>query len=523
VIAMSDDVRPLRRALLSVADKHGLETLARRLTVAGVALLSTGGTRRALAAAGISTEDVAAYTDFPEMMDGRVKTLHPRVHGGILGRRGVDDAVMRAHGIEPIDLVVVNLYPFAATVARPGVTQQEAVEQIDIGGPAMVRSAAKNHADVAVVVDPADYETVADAVERQGGLGVALRRRLAAKAFAHTAAYDAAIARYLAPVGDDEFPRSLELRFERIAQMRYGENPHQHAALYREPGGAPAGTVTGARQLHGKALSYNNVADTDAALQCVAAFAQPACVIVKHANPCGVAVAGDLLTAYERAYATDRTSAFGGIIAFNRALDATTLARVLERQFVEVVVAPAVDQDALAAAVQKKNLRVLECGELGAGARGWEFKRVGGGLLVQTPDSATLDASTLRVVSERRPVDAELADLRFAWIVACFVKSNAIVYARDGRTIGIGAGQTSRVVSAKIAVMKAQEEGLDVRGAVMASDAFFPFRDGIDAAAAAGIRAVIQPGGSVRDEEVVAAVNEHGMAMVFTGVRHFRH
>jgi len=517
------DVRRIRRALLSVSDKTGIEALGAGLAARGVVLLSTGGTQRALAAAGVPVGDVAAYTGFPEMMDGRVKTLHPRIHGGILGRRGVDDAVMALHGIEAIDLVVVNLYPFAATIARPGVTRDEAIEQIDIGGPAMVRSAAKNHRDVLVVVDPTDYAAVLDEIERLGGASRALRERLAAKAFAHTATYDARVAAYLSGDVQEEFPPRLELAFEKSGDMRYGENPHQRAALYRDLGAAPSGTVAGARQLQGRELSYNNVADTDAALECVSVFDVPACVIVKHANPCGVAIAASISDAYDRAYATDPTSAFGGIIAFNRELDAQTLDRVLERQFVEVVVAPSVHRDAVVVATRKKNVRLLECGPLRQSRRALELKRVGGGLLVQTPDERCLDEAALRVVSRRQPDPAEMADLHFAWRVAWFVKSNAIVYARDGRTVGVGAGQMSRVVSARIAALKAAEEGLDVHGAVMASDAFFPFRDGIDAAAAAGIRAVIQPGGSVRDDEVIAAADEHGMAMVLTGIRHFRH
>ncbi|HEX7037725.1 MAG TPA: bifunctional phosphoribosylaminoimidazolecarboxamide formyltransferase/IMP cyclohydrolase [Pseudomonadales bacterium] len=513
--------RPLR-ALLSVSDKTGLTELARGLVRCGVELLSTGGTYRSLAEAGVPVTEVSAHTGFPEMMDGRVKTLHPKIHGGILGRRGRDDAVMAEHAIAPIDLVVVNLYPFEATVARTDCTDAEAIENIDIGGPAMVRSAAKNHADVAVVVDPADYPRLLDALEA-GGTTLALRRELAVKAFRHTARYDALVAAYLG--GAELLPDSLSLTFDKMADMRYGENPHQRAAFYREVRPSPpvSGVVAALEQIQGRELSYNNVADTDAALECVKAFDRPACVIVKHANPCGVAEGDDPLTAYRRAYATDPTSAFGGIIAFNRPLTGETLAAILEQQFVEVVIAPEVDESAVAEARRKKNVRLLRCGALTGAARGLEYKRVGGGLLVQTADELCLDPEQLRVVSRRQPSEREMDDLLFAWKVAWFVKSNAIVYARERQTIGIGAGQMSRVVSAKIASLKAAEEGLAVDGAVMASDAFFPFRDGIDAAAQAGITAVIQPGGSMRDEEVVAAADEHGMAMVLTGVRHFRH
>jgi phosphoribosylaminoimidazolecarboxamide formyltransferase / IMP cyclohydrolase len=520
-LTMTDTpLRPIRRALVSVSDKTGVAGFAAELVALGVEILSTGGTHRALADAGIPVREVADYTGFPEMMDGRVKTLHPKIHGGILGRRGTDDAVMAQHRIDAIDLVVVNLYPFAATVARADVTLELAVENIDIGGPAMVRSAAKNHADVLVIVDPNDYAQVLDAL-RSGGTDFAFRHRFAAKAFAHTAGYDAAVAAYLA--GAQEFPELLTLQFDKREQLRYGENPHQRAALYADRNGAPGGTVTGATQLQGKELSYNNVADTDAALECARVFDAPACVIVKHGNPCGVATAADLKTAYDRAYATDPTSAFGGIVAFNRPVDGAALEAVVERQFVEVLIAPAFDAAAVALARRKKNLRLLRCGALDAHARGLEIKRVGGGVLVQTPDSQCLDESALQTVTRRTPSAAEMTDLLFAWKVAWFVKSNAIVYAKDGATIGVGAGQMSRVVSARIAALKAADEGLEVPGSVMASDAFFPFRDGIDAAAAAGITAVIQPGGSVRDDEVIAAADEHGIAMVFTGIRHFRH
>jgi phosphoribosylaminoimidazolecarboxamide formyltransferase / IMP cyclohydrolase len=521
------ELRPLRRALLSVSDKTGIVALAESLAARGVELLSTGGTWRTLYEAGVTVEEVSSHTGFPEIMDGRVKTLHPKIHGGILGRRGLDADVMVAHAIDPIDLVVVNLYPFEATVARDDCTPALAVENIDIGGPAMLRSAAKNHADVLVVVDPADYASLGE-VLAAGGSTLALRRQLALKAFQHTAAYDSAVAGYLAGIVGERFPKTLNLAFERVSEMRYGENPHQQAALYAErvmARGAAGlrGTVTGARQLQGKALSFNNVVDTDAALECVKVFAEPACVIVKHANPCGVAVAGDIADAYEKAYRTDPTSAYGGIIAFNRELDRRTLELIVARQFAEVLIAPEIDAEAVESAQRRRNLRLLACGPWGARGRGLELKRVGGGLLVQTADETGLDAAALRVVTRRAPTAAEMADLVFTWTVAWFVKSNAIVYGRDGCTIGIGAGQMSRVVSARIAALKAADEGLEVSGSVMASDAFFPFRDGIDTAAAAGIRAVIQPGGSIRDDEVIAAADAHDMAMVFTGLRHFRH
>jgi phosphoribosylaminoimidazolecarboxamide formyltransferase / IMP cyclohydrolase len=517
----SSSLQP-QRALLSVSDKTGIVELAGALAARGIELISTGGTYRVLQQAGVPVTEISTHTGFAEMMDGRVKSLHPKIHGGILGRRGRDDGVMAEHGIAPIDLVVVNLYPFEATVSLPDCSEDDAIESIDIGGPAMLRSAAKNHADVAVVVDPADYAPLLEALSNGGGIDLALRRALAVKAFRHTARYDSLVAAYLG--ADDLLPHSLTMSFDKLMDMRYGENPHQRAAFYSQvrPGADGRGTVAGLRQIQGKALSFNNVADTDAALECVKAFDEPACVIVKHANPCGVATGADLGAAYRRAFATDPTSAFGGIIAFNRRLDAATLEAVLE-QFAEVVIAPEVDEAAAALAGRKKNLRLLACGPFDAPSRGLEYKRVGGGLLVQTADELCLDEQALRVVTRRRPDDAEMADLRFAWKVAWFVKSNAIVYARDRATVGIGAGQMSRVVSARIAGLKAEEAGLAVAGSVMASDAFFPFRDGIDTAAEAGIAAVIQPGGSMRDEEVIAAADEHGMAMVFTGIRHFRH
>ena len=515
---------PVRRALLSVSDKSGVVELARRLAAQGVELLSTGGTAKLLREAGLGVREVADYTGFPEIMDGRVKTLHPKVHGGLLGRRGVDDAVMREHGIAAIDLLVINLYPFAATIARADVTYDLAVENIDIGGPAMLRGAAKNHAHVGVLVDPADYEAALAEIPA-GGLTFALRQRLAAKAYAHTARYDATVAGWMQRQcgGDVAFPDPLELRFTRQLELRYGENPHQRAALYVDPA-AGGVSVAGARQLHGKELSFNNIADADTAFECVRQFDAPACVIVKHANPCGVALGKSAREAYERAYTTDPTSAFGGVIAFNRELDAETAAAIVAKQFVEVIVAPTVAADALRALATRQNVRVLAAGDLALGAPDTpDLRGIAGGVLVQDRDAGGIAPASLRVVSKRVPTPAEIDDLVFAWRVCKFVKSNAIVYARDAMTLGVGAGQMSRVVSAKIAAMKAREEGLEVGGAVMASDAFFPFRDGLDVAAGIGIRAVIQPGGSVRDGEVVAAADEHGMAMVFTGMRHFRH
>jgi len=515
----------IRRALISVSDKAGVAELAGALHQSGIELLSTGGTARLLREAGLPVRDVSSYTGFPEIMDGRVKTLHPRVHGGLLGRRGVDDAVMAEHGIEPIDLLVINLYPFAATIARPGCSYDDAVENIDIGGPAMLRAAAKNHAHVAVLVDPADYPGALDEIRGEGGLSFATRQRLAAKAYAHTAAYDAMVADYLGRQADaaSAYPASLSLRFDKKLDLRYGENPHQTAAFYADPA-ASAASIATAQQLQGKELSYNNIADSDTALECVRQFAEPACVIVKHANPCGVAVAATQLEAYDRAYRTDPTSAFGGIIAFNRPLDAATASAIAERQFVEVIVAPQVEAAAREVLAAKKNVRVLETGPLESGSLGSsEIKSVAGGLLLQSRDTGSVSVSDLRIVTRRQPTQAELGDLLFAWRVCKYVKSNAIIYVRDRMTIGVGAGQMSRVVSSKIAAMKASEEGLEVTGAVMASDAFFPFRDGLDVAAGFGIRAVIQPGGSMRDQEVIAAADEHDMAMVFTGMRHFRH
>ncbi|MBB3182996.1 phosphoribosylaminoimidazolecarboxamide formyltransferase/IMP cyclohydrolase [Halomonas fontilapidosi] len=518
----------VRRALISVSDKTGIVDFARGLVEQGVALLSTGGTFRLLQENGIDVTEVSEHTGFPEIMDGRVKTLHPKIHGGILGRRGQDDAVMAEHAIDPIDMVVVNLYPFSATVARPECTLTDAIENIDIGGPTMVRACAKNHAHTTIVVDTGDYARVLGEIAAgDGAVSDATRFDLAVKAFEHTAGYDAAIADYLGsrvPGGEDGFPRTYNLQFEKKQAMRYGENPHQGAAFYVEADASEASVAT-ATQLQGKALSFNNVADTDAAFECVKAFTDTACVIVKHANPCGVAVGASPKEAYEKAFATDPTSAFGGIIAFNVALTAETARAIIDRQFVEVIIAPGIEEEALAIVAEKKNVRLLDVGAKWPGERqhAHDFKRVTGGLLVQDRDLGMVGRDELTVVTERVPSEQEMRDLAFAWKVAKYVKSNAIVYAKDGQTIGVGAGQMSRVYSAKIAGIKAADESLSVPGSVMASDAFFPFRDGIDAAAAAGIAAVIQPGGSLRDQEVIDAANEAGIAMVFTGMRHFRH
>ena len=523
---------PVRRALLSVSDKSGLVDFARTLAEKyGVEILSTGGTARALKEAGIPVIDVSEVTGFPEIMDGRVKTLHPKIHGGLLAVRGnaEHEAAMEAHGIGPIDLLVVNLYPFEETLAS-GADYDTCVENIDIGGPAMIRAAAKNHASVAVVVDPADYgKLLGDMEQHGGGTCSKFRRKLAQKAFARTAAYDAAISNWLGAVVENPeapeaaMPRTFTAQFVKRQDMRYGENPHQKAAFYTDAAGPEEPSVSTARQLQGKDLSYNNIADTDAALECVKQFDEgPACVIVKHANPCGVALGGSLLEAYDRAFSTDPESAFGGIIAFNRELDGETAAAIVDRQFVEVIVAPKVSAEAAEAVARKKNVRLLECGEWPKEpAPRLDFKRVNGGLLVQDADLALFDE--LKVVTRRAPTDEEMRDLLFAWKVCKFVKSNAIVYCRDLMTIGVGAGQMSRVNSARIATIKAEQAGLEVKGSVVASDAFFPFADGLLEAAGAGATAVIQPGGSIRDEEVIAAADEAGLAMVFTGMRHFRH
>ncbi|MGI9225398.1 MAG: bifunctional phosphoribosylaminoimidazolecarboxamide formyltransferase/IMP cyclohydrolase [Woeseiaceae bacterium] len=513
----------VRRALVSVSDKSDLIPFVKGLAELGAEILSTGGTAKQLREAGVEAIEVSDQTGFPEIMDGRVKTLHPTIHGGLLGRRGTDEGIMDEHGIEPIDLLCVNLYPFEATIAREDATIDDAIENIDIGGPAMIRAASKNHDGVAVVVDPADYDGVLKSLQGDG-LSLDDRRRLAAKAYAHTASYDTAITRYLSKsLGDDPLGERMLYAGRLVDRMRYGENPHQDAAFYIDQQ-APAGSLATAKQLQGKALSYNNIADSDAALECVKQFDVPACVIVKHANPCGVAIAGNILDAYDKAFRTDPTSAFGGIIAFNRPLDARTATAIIERQFVEVIVAPVVEPDAAEVCNAKKNVRVLETGGWSDTARpGFDFKKVSGGLLVQNTDLGRITADDLKVVTEKAPTADQIDDMLFAWTVVKYVKSNAIIFCKDGMTVGVGAGQMSRVYSTKIAAIKAADEGLEVKGSVMASDAFFPFRDGIDAAAETGIAAIIQPGGSMRDEEVIQAANENGLAMVFTGMRHFRH
>jgi phosphoribosylaminoimidazolecarboxamide formyltransferase/IMP cyclohydrolase len=523
---MENSMSAIQRALISVSDKNGILDFARELSQRGVEILSTGGTAKLLADNGVAVTEVSDYTGFPEMMDGRVKTLHPKVHGGLLGRRGSDDAVMAEHGIQPIDLVVVNLYPFEQSIAKPDCDLATAIENIDIGGPTMLRAAAKNHQDVTVVTDPADYQRVLDDMNSNNGATSAQTRfELALKVFQHTARYDGAIANYLGKKleGHEDFPPVLSLQYNKAQTMRYGENPHQNAVFYTEHAASEPSVAT-AVQIQGKALSYNNIADTDAALECVKSFTDaPACVIVKHANPCGVAIGASILEAYDRAFKTDPTSAFGGIIAFNRPLDAATAKAIVDRQFVEVIIAPSVDDAAKPALAAKQNVRVLACGAWGESGAALDFKRVNGGLLVQDRDLGRMTEQDLKIVTQRAPSPQEMSDLLFAWKVAKFVKSNAIVYCKDGMTIGVGAGQMSRVYSAKIAAIKAADENLEVKGSVLASDAFFPFRDGLDAAAEVGVTAVIEPGGSVRDDEVIAAADEHGIAMVFTGMRHFRH
>jgi phosphoribosylaminoimidazolecarboxamide formyltransferase / IMP cyclohydrolase len=515
-----------RYTLISVSDKSGVIEFARALARLGFTILSTGGTGRFLLEHGIAVTEVAQITGFPEILDGRVKTLHPAVHAGILARRDSPEHLraLAQHAIGPIDVVAVNLYPFEATVARSGCTLDEAIENIDVGGPAMLRAAAKNHASVTVVVEPADYSRVLDELQARGATSASTRFELAIKAFAHTARYDGAISGYLSSVdaeGEREsFPRVLTRQWTLRQSMRYGENPHQQAAFYRDldPG---AGLLAGYEQLQGKELSFNNVADSDAAWECVRRLPAPGCVIVKHANPCGVAVGADPQAAYRRAFATDPTSAFGGIIAFNREVSAECATAVSE-QFAEVIIAPAFAASALDVFSSKGNLRLLAV-RPGSAGNDFDFKRVGGGLLVQTPDLAQVSRSELKVVTRRAPTDAELDDLLFTWYVVRHVKSNAIVFARDGATLAIGAGQMSRLDSARIAVVKARDAGLSLTGSVAASDAFFPFRDALDTVMQAGARCVIQPGGSLRDPEVIAAADQHDVAMVFTGMRHFRH
>jgi phosphoribosylaminoimidazolecarboxamide formyltransferase/IMP cyclohydrolase len=517
----------VKRALVSVSDKTGVVEFCQSLVQLGITILSTGGTAKLLADNNISVIEVSDYTGFPEIMDGRVKTLHPKIHGALLGRRGMDDAVMNEHGIESIDLVVVNLYPFEATVCKPDCSLSDAIENIDIGGPTILRSAAKNHAFVGVVVDANDYKKVLDElISNDCTLSDATRFCLAQKVFAHTANYDANVSNYLGAIGKDnnhlEYPLTYTTQFNKKQDLRYGENPHQTAAFYTQPN-PPLGTLANAQQLQGKELSYNNIADTDAALECVMSFKETACVIVKHANPCGVAVGESIFDAYERAYQTDPTSAFGGIIAFNQELDAETAAAIIDKQFVEVIVAPDVNQKAIDVLADKANIRVLKTGKRETTIQQLNLKRVSGGLLVQDNDQGKITSDKLKLVSKRSPTDEEIEDMLFTWTVVKYVKSNAIVYAKNKQTIGIGAGQMSRVYSARIAAIKAEDEELDIKGSVMASDAFFPFRDGIDSAAKVGVTAVIQPGGSLRDEEVIAAADEHNIAMVFTSIRHFLH
>jgi phosphoribosylaminoimidazolecarboxamide formyltransferase/IMP cyclohydrolase len=516
----------MKQALISVSDKTGIVELAQGLAALGYRILSTGGTAKLLADNGLTVVEVAEYTGFPEMLDGRVKTLNPRVHAGLLARRDLPEhmAALATHAIDPIDILCVNLYPFEQTVARPECSFEEAIENIDIGGPAMLRAAAKNHGSVAVLVDPADYGALLAELRAHGRVGSAMRFELAKKVFAHTARYDGAISNYLSSLDDKQrptaFPQTLTRQWHKVQDMRYGENPHQSAAFYRERA-VGGGLLAGCAQLQGKALSYNNIADADAAWECVRAFDAPACVIVKHANPCGVAVAADAAAAYGKAFRTDPTSAFGGIIAFNRAVDAAC-ARAVSAQFVEVVLAPAFDAGAREVFAAKQNVRLLTV-DPGMAHNDLDFKRVGGGLLVQTADTATLQPAQVKTVTRRQPTAAQLDDLLFSWRVAKYVKSNTIVFAAGGMTLGIGAGQMSRIDAARIASIKAKEAGLSLAGSAAASDAFFPFRDGLDVVVDAGATCVIQPGGSMRDEEVIAAADERGIAMVFTGVRHFRH
>jgi phosphoribosylaminoimidazolecarboxamide formyltransferase/IMP cyclohydrolase len=511
----------IKRALISVSDKSGIIDFASELANNNIEILSTGGTAKLLSENNIPVIEVSDFTGFPEMMAGRVKTLNPKIHGGILARRGVDEAVMEENDIKPIDLVVVNLYPFRETISKPDCTYEDAIENIDIGGPAMLRSSAKNHTSVTVIVDSADYQKVIDEIKSSGDTSIETRKMLAFKTFEHTSSYDNAIANYLALDGDN-FPKTINLHLSRINSMRYGENPHQNAAFYQESDINEA-SVSSASLIQGKEMSFNNYADADSALECVRSFDEPACVIVKHANPCGVSIRSSILDAYDCAFKTDPTSAFGGIIAFNRSLDEATAKAIIDRQFVEVIIAPVIESNAKNILSSKPNVRVLECGDLSKSNPVFDYKKINGGMLVQDKDLGEISKSDIQIVTKLKPTEDQINDLLFAWKVAKFVKSNAIVYCKDKMTIGIGAGQMSRVYSAKIAGIKAADENLEVSGSVMASDAFFPFRDGIDAAAEAGIKAVIQPGGSMRDDEVIQAADEHGIAMVFTGMRHFKH
>ncbi len=517
----------IKRALISVSDKTGIVEFVSQLVSRNIIILSTGGTASLLADNGIEVVEVSDHTGFPEIMDGRVKTLHPKIHGGLLGRRGTDDKVMAENNIDPIDLVVVNLYPFEVTVNKADCALADAIENIDIGGPTMLRSSAKNHAYVGVVVNASDYKDIINEIDtNEGALTDATRFSLAQKVFAHTANYDANVSNYLSAItteGDDlNYPLTFSTQFKKIQDMRYGENPHQSAAFYGQPN-PPSGTLAGAKQLQGKVLSYNNVADTDAALECVLSYEEVACVIVKHSNPCGVAVGDNALQAYEHAYQTDPTSAFGGIIAFNCPLDAATAKAIINRQFVEVIIAPSISQEALDIVSVKENIRILEAGIREHEIQQLIMKRVSGGLLIQDNDRGIIERGDLKIVSKRPPTEKEIEDLLFTWKVVKYVKSNAIVYAREKQTLGIGASQMSRVYSARIAAIKAEDEGLEIAGSVMASDAFFPFRDGIDSAAKVGVTAIIQPGGSMRDDEVIVAADESNIAMVFTGMRHFLH
>ena len=512
---------PIKRALISVSDKTGITEFAKGLSLLNIEILSTGGTAKLLRDNNIPVTEVSDFTGYPEMMAGRVKTLNPKIHGGILARRGIDEEVMSQNEIKPIDLVVVNLYPFQKTIQNPKCTEEEAIENIDIGGPAMLRSSAKNHISVTVIVDSSDYQLILDAINSNGDTTLEMRKSLALKTFEHTAQYDGAIANYLGRMSDG-FSNTLNLQFIKSQTMRYGENPHQNAAFYRELDQDQV-SVSSSKQIQGKPLSFNNLADADAALECVRDFERPSCVIIKHANPCGVATRENIYQAYQSAYLTDPTSAFGGIIAFNRELDKETAKSIINQQFVEVIIAPKITDSARSVLLQKENIRVLECGDLEKAQQSFDYKKISGGLLIQDKDLTLLNSSDMKCVSSLSPTESQMNDLLFAWKVAKYVKSNAIVYAKDQMTIGVGAGQMSRVYSAKIASIKAADENLEVKGSVMASDAFFPFRDGIDAAAQVGITAIIHPGGSMRDEEVISAANEHGIAMVFTGMRHFKH
>ena len=511
----------IKRALISVSDKSGIIELAQDLVSLNIEILSTGGTAKLLQKNKIPVIEISDYTGHPEIMSGRVKTLNPKIHGGILARRGIDEQVMSENEINPIDLVVVNLYPFQETISRTDCSIEDAIENIDIGGPAMLRSSAKNHVSVTVVVDSDDYQTVLDEIRASGDTSLTTRKKLALKTFEHTAQYDGAIANYLGQE-DDGFSNTLNLQFIKSQTMRYGENPHQKAALYKE-NNVNESSVSSSKQIQGKELSFNNLADADAALECVRNFNDPSCVIVKHANPCGVATRDTILAAYLDAYKTDPTSAFGGIIAFNRKLDKETVQSIIDQQFTEVIIAPSFSNDAISVLSDKENIRVLACGNLDKQKPSLDYKRISGGLLVQDKDLGELNQEDLKCVTHTQPTDSQMTDMLFAWKVVKCVKSNAIVYANNQMTIGIGAGQMSRIYSAKIAGIKAAEENLKVEGSVMASDAFFPFRDGIEAAAKAGIKAIIHPGGSMRDDDIIAAANEHNIAMVFTGMRHFKH